>query len=129
MTARSCEASVIAFSSSAVRRATVNLTFIPVPTRNMWSGRGTKRRVSATEKEKAGGGRPRHLCLRAHQRGGVTPVAVAGFTQRADLECIGRGRPQTRNRDRRFHACHCFSHPRQGRTTVVNAGSGVTQFV
>jgi len=53
------------------------------------------------------GGRGPHL-LRAHQRGGVTPVAVAGFAQRADLECIGRGRPQTSKRDRRFHACHSF---------------------
>jgi len=68
---------------------------------------------------KNGGGRGPYL-LRAHQRGGVTPVAVAGFAQRADLECIGRGRPQTSKRDRRFHACHCLSRPRQGRTTVVN---------
>src|SRR5205823_11245347 len=54
----SCEASSIPFSSLAARPATVNLTSIPVPTRNMWSARDTKRRASTTD------GRQKHLLAR-----------------------------------------------------------------
>src|SRR3989442_11369819 len=50
MTAPSCGASAIAFSSLAARPApTLSLTSIPVPIRNTWSAPGTKHRVSATD--------------------------------------------------------------------------------
>src|SRR3989442_5232368 len=78
---------------------------LPVPRSFLPVLPGRRRAGRETGNWKNGGGRAPHL-LRAHQRGGVTPVAVAGFAQRADLECIGRGRPQTSKRDRRFHACH-----------------------